>query len=59
MNSKLIFTEEIILELKTVSALTDEHRSQIINHLKATELKLGLLIDFGADGGVQIERFVI
>jgi GxxExxY protein len=53
----IICFDKIILELKAVSALTDEHRSQMINYLKATGMKLGLLINFGADGGVQIERF--
>lgn len=50
--------DKIILELKAVSILTDEHRSQIINYLNATGMKLGLLINFGAKDGVVIERFV-
>lgn len=54
----LICFDKIILELKAVSALADEHRSQIINYLKATGMKLGLLINFGAKNGVEIERFV-
>jgi GxxExxY protein len=54
----VICCDKIILELKAVSALTDEHRSQIINYLKATGMKLGLLINFGAKDGVVIERFV-
>ena len=53
----MICYDKIILELKAVSALTDEHRSQIINYLKATGMKLGLLINFGAKDGVVIERF--
>jgi GxxExxY protein len=48
---------KIVVEIKAVSKLTDEHRSQIINYLNATDMKLGLLINFGAVGGVQIERF--
>jgi GxxExxY protein len=54
----VICYDKIILELKAVSDLTNEHRSQIINYLKATGMKLGLLINFGAKGGVVIERFV-
>ncbi|MES2596943.1 MAG: GxxExxY protein [Verrucomicrobiota bacterium] len=49
--------DTIILELKAASAIVDEHRSQIINYLKATGMKLGLLINFGGKDGVQIERF--
>jgi len=39
--------EKIIVEIKTVSALTDAHRAQTINYLHATEFELGLLINFG------------
>lgn len=36
----------IIVELKAVEALTPVHRAQVITYLKATKLKLGLLINF-------------
>ncbi len=39
--------DKIIVELKAVSLLLDEHKSQVLNYLKATKLKLGLLINFG------------
>lgn len=39
--------DKIILELKALSATTTEHESQILNYLKATHIKLGLLINFG------------
>jgi GxxExxY protein len=39
--------ENIILELKALSKITTEHESQLLNYLKATYLKLGLLINFG------------
>jgi GxxExxY protein len=43
-----IFVEDkIILELKAVSELTDVHKAQVINYLKATGIKIGLLINFG------------
>ncbi|MEW6302915.1 MAG: GxxExxY protein [Verrucomicrobiota bacterium] len=38
---------KIIVELKAVSVLADEHRSQVINYLSATGFKLGLLVNFG------------
>ncbi len=53
----VICYDKIILELKAVSALADEHRSQLMNYLKATGMKLGLLINFGSKDGVGIERF--
>jgi GxxExxY protein len=39
--------EKIIVELKAVSALTDEHRAQLLNYLHATGFELGLLVNFG------------
>jgi GxxExxY protein len=49
---------KIIVELKTVKELTNDHRAQILNYLKATQLKLGLLINFCSYPHVVIERFV-
>lgn len=49
---------KIIVEIKAVSALTDEHRAQVHNYLRATRMKLGLLINFGHPDGIHIERIV-
>ena len=38
---------KVIVELKALSALTSEHESQLLNQLKSTRLKVGLLINFG------------
>ena len=51
--------DKIIIELKAVSRLTDEHRSQVQNYLNATDYKLGLLINFGHYPKVEYERFVL
>lgn len=37
----------IIVELKAVSETTGVHRAQILNYLKATKMKLGILANFG------------
>ncbi len=50
--------DRIIVELKALAALTNEHRSQVHNYLKATGHKLGLLINFGSSEGLQHERIV-
>jgi GxxExxY protein len=50
--------EKIILEIKAVSALTDEHRSQVLNYLNATGYRLGLLVNFGRRGQLEWERIV-
>ena len=47
---------KIIVEIKAVKTITDEHRAQLQNYLKATGYKLGLLINFGHYPKVQIER---
>ena len=50
--------EKIILEIKGVSDLTAKHRAQVLNYLKATGIKLGLLVNFGQHGQLQYERIV-
>lgn len=52
----LICHGKIVVELKAVSALADEHRAQVHNYLKATGHKLGFLVNFGHYPGVEIER---
>jgi len=50
--------EKIVVEIKAVSSLADEHRAQVHNYLAATGYQLGLLINFGHAKGVQYERIV-
>ena len=50
--------EKIILELKAVKELLDEHRAQLQNYLKATGFRLGLLVNFGHYPKIEIERIV-
>ncbi len=51
--------EKIILELKSVREITDEHKAQVINYLKATDMKLGLLINFGTYPKANITRLAL
>ncbi len=48
--------EKVILEIKSVSALTDSHRAQTINYLHATGFELGLLVNFGQFPKLTYER---
>lgn len=43
----IIVDDCIILELKAAEALCEEHEYQLINYLKATEIEIGLLLNFG------------
>ena len=47
---------KIVLELKTVSALADEHRAQVLNYLHATGFDLGLLANFGHYPQLEYQR---
>jgi GxxExxY protein len=54
----LLCFEKVVVELKAVSALTDEHRAQLLNYLNATGLEVGLLVNFGHFPGLEYERIV-
>ena len=57
--SDLICYDKIVVELKAVTALTDEHRAQVQNYLRATKMKLGLLVNFGHYPKVEYERIAL
>jgi GxxExxY protein len=43
----LVINDTIILELKATETLCNEHKYQLINYLKATDMEIGLLLNFG------------
>jgi GxxExxY protein len=51
--------DKILVELKGVSVLADEHRAQVINYLHATGYRLGLLVNFGHHPKLEWERIVV
>lgn len=51
--------DKIIIEIKAVSKLNNEFRAQIINYLNATNMRLGLLINFGHFPKIEHERYVL
>ncbi len=51
--------EKIIVELKAVKVLADEHRAQVYNYLRATGFRLGLLINFCEHPKLIYERIVL
>ena len=50
--------DKIIVELKAVQRLAPEHRAQVLNYLQATDLSVGLLVNFAASPKAEIERLV-
>jgi GxxExxY protein len=51
--------DQIIIELKSVRAIAPEHRAQTINYLRATGMRLGLLVNFGSAPKLEVERFAL
>ena len=50
--------DKIIIELKAVKGLTDEHRAQLHNYLKISGYKLGFLVNFCHYPKAEVERIV-
>jgi GxxExxY protein len=51
--------DKVIVELKAVREIAPEHRAQTVNYLKASGLRVALLVNFGGVGRAPIERFVL
>ena len=51
--------EKIVLEIKAVSQLSDEHRAQTHNYLRATGHRLGILANFGHYPKLEYERIAL
>lgn len=50
---------KIIVELKAVTSICDEHRSQLLNYLNATGFELGLLVNFGHYPRLEYKRLAL
>jgi GxxExxY protein len=47
----LMVEDLVIVEIKAASVLLEEHEHQLINYLKATDIEVGLLVNFGKKPG--------
>lgn len=56
--SDLIIESKIIVELKASKAIDESHIAQCLNYLKATNIRLGLIINFGKPK-VEIKRVIL
>jgi GxxExxY protein len=53
----LIVENKVIIELKATEILIEEHELQLINYLKATEIEIGLLLNFGKKPQIRRKIF--
>ena len=53
----IVVEEKVILELKAVKQIHPVHETQLVNYLKATNIEVGLIINFGEQ--VEIKRKVL
>ncbi len=54
----LIIESEVVVELKAVANLADEHRAQVLNYLRVTRKQVGYLINFAAFPNIEWQRLV-
>ena len=57
-NADFICFNQIIVEIKAMEGLTNEHLAQVLNYLKATGFRIGLLINFGSSR-LQYKRVIL
>ena len=48
-NADIVVEEKVIIEIKAVEMLRKEHEAQLLNYLKATGIRVGMLLNFGKD----------
>jgi len=53
----MVIDDAVILELKAVDFLTEEHEFQIVNYLRATDIEVGLLLNFGKEAQIKRKAF--
>ena len=51
--------DSIIVEIKSLAQLTQREWSQVVNYLKVTNMRLGLLINFGSTGRLEHRRVIV
>jgi GxxExxY protein len=54
----ILVDSKVILELKSVGKIVDAHRAQVLNYLRATRLRLGMILNFSKKS-LEYERLVL
>jgi GxxExxY protein len=52
-----LVADVVMVELKAIKEITESQKAQVLNYLRATNLKLGLLLNFGASS-LQYKRVI-
>lgn len=55
----LLAWNEIVVELKAISALATDHEAQLFNYMRIARKQVGYLINFGKKGDLEWKRFVV
>ena len=53
----ILIEDKVILEIKAAKNLTSKHEAQLLNYLKATNVEVGLLLNFGSTPEVKRKAF--
>jgi GxxExxY protein len=53
----LLVVERVIVEIKAVDSLCQAHEAQLLNYLKATDIEVGLLLNFGPKAQMRRKIF--
>jgi GxxExxY protein len=53
----IVVENKVLVEIKALSALTDEHVAQVLTYLKVTNLQVGLLVNFG-EKSLAVRRLI-
>ena len=53
----ILVEDKLIIEIKAAKYIADEHEAQLLNYLKATDIEVGLLLNFGQKPEVKRKAF--
>ncbi len=53
----LLVDNKVIVEIKAAKGLAEEHEAQLLNYLKATNIEVGLLLNFGPEPKIKRKAF--
>ena len=54
-----VIGKSLLIEIKAARALAPEHEAQVFNYLRATKLRVGYLLNFGASPRLQWRRYIL